>query len=118
MQQHITILGWLYIALGALGVFFAVMILVIMGGVGMASGDAQAAALMGGLGLVIGIFAAALSLPSLIGGWGLLKGKSWSRILAIVLGCIQLLGFPVGTAIGIYTLWALTRPEAESLLRN
>ena len=118
MQQHLTILGWLYIALGGLGILAAVIILVVMGGVGLASGDAGAAAIMGVIGVFVAIFAAVMSLPSLIGGWGLLKGKSWSRMLVIVLGCLQLLGFPVGTAIGVYTLWALTQPEAQTLLRN
>ena len=118
MQQHLTILGWLYIALGAFGVLAAVFILVIMGGVGLASGDAGSAAIMGIIGFFVAIFAAIMSLPSLIGGWGLLNGKSWSRILVLVVGCLQLLGFPVGTAIGVYTIWALTQPEAQTLLRN
>jgi hypothetical protein len=118
MQQHITILGWIYIILGGFGIVAALFIFLIMGGIGAASGDAGAAALMGGIGLLAALFAAIMSLPSVIGGWGLLKGKSWSRVLVIVLGCLQLLGFPVGTAIGIYSLWALTNPEAQRILRH
>ena len=116
MEQHIKILGYIYIALGVLGVWGALLIFVILGGVGAASGDAGAAALLGIIGLVVALFAAVMSLPSLIGGWGLLRGKSWSRMLVIVLGCLQLLGFPVGTAIGAYTIWALTKPESQALL--
>jgi hypothetical protein len=32
----------------------------------------------------------------------------------MVLGALSLLSFPVGTALGVYTLWALTRPDAAA----
>ncbi|HEX8128379.1 MAG TPA: hypothetical protein VF527_04700 [Pyrinomonadaceae bacterium] len=116
MQQHITILGWLYIAFGALGVLAALFVLLVMGGTGLISGDAQSAALLSGIGLFIAVIVAILSVPSIIAGWGLLKRKSWSRLLAIVLGALNILNFPFGTAVGIYTIWALTQTESERLL--
>jgi len=39
-------------------------------------------------------------------------------MLAIVLGALSLLSIPIGTLLGIYTIWALTKPESQSLLRN
>jgi uncharacterized membrane protein (DUF2068 family) len=45
-------------------------------------------------------------------GWGLLKTRPWARGLAIVLGAISLLHFPLGTALGIYTLWVLLSGNA------
>lgn len=45
------------------------------------------------------------SIPSIIGGIGLLNNKSWSLTLLLVLGCFKLFSFPIGTAIGIYTIW-------------
>ena len=33
-------------------------------------------------------------------------------MLAIAVGILSLLNFPIGTAIGIYTLWVLTQPVA------
>lgn len=45
------------------------------------------------------------SIPSIIGGVGLLNNKSWSLTLLLVLGCFKLFSFPIGTAIGIYTIW-------------
>ena len=116
MQQHITILGWLYIVFGALGVLLALFVFAVMGGVGLLSNDAGGAVLMSGIGFFVAAVIAVLSLPSLIAGWGLLNRKSWSRILAIVIGALNLLGFPVGTAIGIYTIWALTQAESQRLL--
>jgi hypothetical protein len=116
MQQHINILGWLYIIFGGLGIFVALFVLLVMGGSGLISGDAQAAAIMSGIGLFIAIIVAVLSIPSIIAGWGLLKRKSWSRLLAIVIGALNILNFPLGTAVGIYTIWALTQNESERLL--
>ncbi|MCA1641527.1 MAG: hypothetical protein LC785_06145 [Acidobacteria bacterium] len=116
MKQHIDILGWLYIAFGALGLLGAAVVLIAAVGGGLLSRDAESAALFSGIGFFVAVLVGALSLPNLIGGWGLLKRKSWSRILVIVLGCLGLLSIPLGTALGIYTLWALTKPEARGLL--
>ncbi len=121
MQQHITILGWIYIALGALGMFFGLLVLLGAGLAGLAagsSGEPGAGLLAGGIIFFVAVLIAVLSVPNLLAGWGLLKGKSWSRILAIVLGALSLLNIPIGTAIGVYTVWALTKHEAQALLRN
>jgi len=116
MQQHITILGWLYIVFGALGLVAAIITMLVLGGSGLISGDARSAALLSGIGLFVAVIISVLSLPSVIAGWGLLKRKSWSRLLAIVLGALNILNFPVGTAIGVYTIWALTQNESQQLL--
>jgi hypothetical protein len=121
MQQHITILGWLYIVFGALGVLAGVVVLLgagIAGAVAGAQGETGGGLLAGGIGFLVAALVAVISLPNLIAGWGLLKHKSWSRILAIILGAISLLSIPVGTILGIYTIWALTKPEAQALLRD
>jgi hypothetical protein len=40
-------------------------------------------------------------------GWGLMERAPWGRIVAIVAAFLSLLKFPVGTAIGIWTLVTL-----------
>jgi len=45
------------------------------------------------------------SIPSIIGGIGLLNNKTWSLTLLLILGCFKLFSFPIGTAIGIYTIY-------------
>ncbi len=52
---------------------------------------------------VVGIFA----------GWGLLDRQPWARMLAIILGVLNLIDMPFGTALGAYTLWVLLPAEAE-----
>jgi hypothetical protein len=46
-----------------------------------------------------------ISIPSLIAGFGLLNGQKWALVMALVLGCLKILSFPIGTAIGIYSIW-------------
>ena len=48
----------------------------------------------------------------LLTGYALLTRQPWGRILAIVFGILALIHFPLGTALGIYTLWVLA-PRAS-----
>jgi len=43
---------------------------------------------------------------------------SWARMLAIVFGCFSLLDIPLGTALGIYTLWVLLPARSEEEYRQ
>jgi len=49
----------------------------------------------------------------LLGGYGLLQRLSWARVLTLVIAFIALLNIPLGTVLGIYTLWVLLSPGAE-----
>ena len=64
---------------------------------------------------VSGVFLA-IGIPSLIAGVGLLKKKSWARMVAIMVAILAVTSFPIGTGAGIYTLWVLTHRETEPLL--
>ncbi len=79
--------------------------------------DAEHGALAAPIAMVIGLciagFLLLLSAPAIIGGWGLIKGKSWSRVLMIVISALHLLSFPVGTALGIYGLWVLLNEQSR-----
>jgi len=44
---------------------------------------------------------------ALLTGFALLTRQPWGRTLAIVAGILTLIRLPVGTALGIYTLWVL-----------
>ena len=52
------------------------------------------------------------ALAGMAAGWGILHRESWARVLALALGFISLLDVPLGTALGIYTIWVLLSPEA------
>jgi hypothetical protein len=55
--------------------------------------------------IIVAIVIVLFSIPSIIGGGALLQGKSWALTLLLILGCFKLFSFPIGTAIGIYTIW-------------
>jgi hypothetical protein len=46
-----------------------------------------------------------ISLPTLIAGIGLLTRQGWALLLALIMGCLKLFSFPIGTAIGVYAIW-------------
>jgi serine/threonine protein kinase len=57
-----------------------------------------------------------VSLPGIIGGWGLFYGRKWARLVVLVVGFLQLFQFPIGTLLAIYTLIVLLRdPEPPEL---
>ena len=55
-----------------------------------------------------------LSAAGFLAGWGLLNREAWGRVLALVLGFVALIHVPLGTALGIYTLWVLLPAESEA----
>ena len=112
LQQHVTILGWLYVVSHALFLVMGGFVFILLTGIGAASGEAEATRILGVVGTAVGLLLAALAVPGLAAGYGLLKHKPWARILAIVVGVLGLVNFPVGTAIGLYTFWVLTQEAA------
>jgi len=65
------------------------------------------------------LFAVVTAALAFLVGFSLLGRRSWGRVLAIVVAILSLLRFPVGTVLGIYTLWVLipgqSRAEYEVL---
>ncbi len=51
---------------------------------------------------------------SLAAGIGTIQGKNWARILGIVHAVINLVNFPVGTAIGILIIVYLEKKEVKA----
>jgi len=132
MREHVKILGILNIIMGGLTALAGLIVLVAMGSIAAflvamvsqdgSAGDVEnarlAAPIVGLIGSVVGIFLLALSLPSILGGWGLLKYKSWSRVLMIIVSGFHLLHVPFGTALGIYGLWVLLNEQTRQLLES
>ena len=121
MATHVKVLGVLHIALSAIGIVFAIVLMILVGGaaglVG-ASGDPDAQYAIpiigiGGTALVVLLLA--FSLPGLIVGIGLFKFRPWARVFGIVLSIFDLVLVPPGTLIGVYGLFVLFSKETERL---
>jgi hypothetical protein len=66
----------------------------------------------------IGLLFVILSVLGIIGGIGLFTKSNWARILVLILSAIDLLNFPIGTALGIYTIWVLVQAETVALFEK
>lgn len=115
METHVKVVAWLHIILGALGVLGAVCAFVSIAGGGLISGEQEAIIATSITAIAIAFFVVMVSVPGIIAGIGLLKWKSWGRILTIIVAVLELPGFPIGTALGIYALWVLFQNETAQL---
>jgi hypothetical protein len=119
MKKHIQIVAALHIALGALSLLAAIVVFVVFamaGGIVVSQGERQAAGILSIIAVAVCSFLAVLALPGIIGGWALFTGRSWGRPVVLVLGFLHLINIPFGTALGIYTIWALLHDEPVSQL--
>lgn len=118
MDKHLTVLGVLYLVLSAFGLVGAGIVFLTVAGGGLLSGDPTAMSLGVGIGSVVASFLAAISIPGLVAGLGLLRHASWSRMLALIVGGLNLIQIPFGTIVGIYAIWVLVQDESIQLLNG
>ncbi|UCD93829.1 MAG: hypothetical protein JSU69_08645, partial [Candidatus Zixiibacteriota bacterium] len=90
MEQHIKILGILFIISGVLSIMFGMMIVAIFFGSGLICGDERLMATLAIIGTFVASFSFVTGIPEIIGGWGLLNKKSRSRIMIIIMSIINL----------------------------
>ncbi len=62
--------------------------------------------------LGLGVLFLAIGGARAITGYGLLKVRSWGRVVALIMAFLMLLDLPFGTALAVYTLWVLLPAEA------
>ncbi len=120
MESHKRVLGILYVVTGSLQMVFVFGLSMFFSSImaivshELDSGDAAILELVGGvlqfLPIVIIIF---FSLPSIFAGIGLLYKQKWALILALILGCFKLFSFPIGTALGVYTIWVYAEDNKQ-----
>src|ERR1041384_2980991 len=71
-------------------------------------------AFIGTIFVVAGVFQIALTIPSVVAGYALLKRRRWAKVAGIIAGVLAVISFPVGTAVGIYTFWFLFSEPGRS----
>ena len=59
------------------------------------------------------VFTLLFSVPKIIAGYGLRKGKSWAKTWAIIASVMTCMSFPIGTAIGVFGLVFLFSDEGK-----
>jgi hypothetical protein len=118
MEKHITLVAAFHIAFGAILLVAGVVMVTVLTSIGFLTGDSEVIAILSTIAPFLGFFFALVSIPMLIGGIGLLKRRSWARILVIIVSIVALFKIPVGTAIGVYSIWAMLQDETKELLNR
>lgn len=54
----------------------------------------------------------------IIVGVPLRRHHAWARLMALLLGSVDLVLLPFGTALGVYTLWILLREDVKALFTD
>ena len=67
---------------------------------------------------VLAILAMVWGSAHVIVGVSVRRQRPWSRLVALMLGAVDLLLLPYGTALGIYAIWILLNENAKSLFIN
>lgn len=115
-QKHITLVGILTLVHSGLVVAVAILAFGVLTGIGAVSGDEDAFLVLGIIGTVLGGFLLLLSIPGIVGGIALLQRARWSRVFMIVLSAFKLMDVPIGTALGVYTIYVMLRPDVIAVL--
>ena len=118
MEKHVTLVAIIYIVFGAIGILIGLFLLVVIIFGGLISGDPEAMTITGIVGTTLCGFFLLLSVPKVIGGIGLLKRRGWAKILVLIISILDLANIPIGTAIGIYTIWVLLNEKTAQLFTN
>ena len=114
---HVRLLGIFWLAMSAFHLLPGLFMMAFFGH-GASWWWGGAPPIFGGLFRMFGLLFMAGGILGIIAGWGLLDRQPWARTLAIVLGVINLIHIPFGTALGIYTLWVLLPAESEQEYRS
>ncbi len=119
VREHVRLLGILWMAYSSLyviaGVGALIMAQVIFGGAFHLHNppSPEVAVWLRPLMNCFGWLLLAIASAGFFTGWGLLQRESWARTLALVAGFVALLRIPLGTALGIYTLWVLLPSQSD-----
>jgi len=119
-MAHVDLLGVLFIVWGLLTTMVGLSTLAL--GVGavaiIASGGRPAsflASFTAAAFTTLAIIAMLWGIAHVAVGMPLRKHRHWSRMGALMLGSIDLILLPYGTALGLYALWTLLREDGKKI---
>jgi hypothetical protein len=116
MEQHVKILGILFIVRGLFCIFGGFIISAIFTSGLIMINEPRIMTIILTIGYIITAFLFVVGVPTIIAGAGLMARKKWGRIMGIIMAIVGIFDVPLGTALGIYALWVLLKPETEQIL--
>lgn len=118
MRKHVSLVAGLHIGFAVLGLVVALIIfLSINFAQSFVAGEDIAESVLYAVKIIIPSLIALISIFSIVGGIGLLSYHEWARVLLIVVSAINCLNVPIGTAKGVYSMWALLQDDTIKLFR-
>jgi hypothetical protein len=120
MEKHVRLLAVLYIVYGAFHVLAGLLGWILFRWMGLyhtalAGHTVGMFLLANTVAAVLLVFVTLLAVGCIIAGIGLLHRRRWSRIAVLVLSFLNLIYFPLGTALGAYGIWVLMNDQADSM---
>jgi hypothetical protein len=121
MSSHVDLVAVLFILWGLLTALVGLSTLALgIGAVALiASGASQGGGLAAGIVatafVTLAIIAILWGAAHVVVGVPLRRHRHWSRLPALVLGSMDLVLLPYGTAVGCYALWALLSERGKKL---
>lgn len=104
-RTHQKILGALLVAYGALNFTGGIALLASINVVNIFVDEMDVVRLVTMFSSVIGGILLVTAIPAIVAGIGFIQEKDWSKILGLIVGIIYLFFFPIGTLIGLYSIW-------------
>lgn len=118
MEKHVNVIAALQIGLSILRLIVVVIVFAVLHFASDFVNNDEAELVLSIIANVIMVVSLVLSLPGILAGIGLFKRKEWARILTLILAVLELVNFPIGTAIGVYSIWALAQNETVELFKQ
>jgi hypothetical protein len=125
MRSHVDFLGVLFIVWGLLTVVVGLSTLALgvsafalIASASRSSGGQVAAGLTAAAFTTLAFIAVLWGAAHVIVGVPLRRFTPWSRLLALMLGSVDLLLLPYGTALGVYALYVLLNEQGKALFSS
>lgn len=119
MKKHVTIVGALQIGFSTLWLIAAIVLFIVFNFArGFVNNDEVATKVLAFLGIALPVLIGVISVIGLIGGIALLSYRGWARILVIIVSALGCLNIPIGTLVGVYTIWVLMQDDTVKLFEN
>jgi len=122
MSAHADLVGLLFIIWGVLTTLVGLSTLALgigavalIASAGRGAGGQVAAGITAAAFTTLAVIAIVWGIAHVVVGLPLRRRRHWSRVLALMLGSVDLLLLPYGTALGIYALWVLLSEQGKAL---
>jgi hypothetical protein len=122
-SSHVDVLGTLFIGWGILTTLIGLSTLALgIGAVAIITSASQggssgrlAAGLTAAAFTTLAVIALIWGVVHVIVGVPLRRHQPWARLVALMLGSVDLVLLPYGTALGVYALWVLLHEDSKRL---